>query len=123
MRDYIHTNVWVAFFILMALATNVGFIYSWSGIALFFATIFNIIATLIKYRTKVKTILGEISFAASLVAVLHLVTSCLIILIAGGVFIQLEPEKITSLLAVGFAMGALIVNILSVAILVLESTR
>ena len=107
MTNHTPTNVWAAFFILMSLTTSVGFIYSWSAIDLFLAAVFNILATLIKYRDKHKNVLGEISLGASLVADLHLIPACVLVLTTGIFTTQLPVETdFAALGAIGFAIGA-----------------
>ncbi len=114
------TNVWVAFFILMSLTTSIGFIYTWSALDLFLAAMFNIIATVIKYRDKKRSPLGEICLGAGIVADLHLIPACILIITTGAYATQLSPGSFYTLGAVGFAIGAVAANIVSVIILLLS---
>ena len=120
---HVPANVWAAFFILMSLTTSIGFIYSWSAIDLFLAAVFNVVATLIKYRIKEKNVLGEISLGASIVADLHLIPACVLVVATGIYTTQLPVEtSFAAKGAIGFAIGAVIANIVSVAIVVINES-
>lgn len=120
-ENNLSSDVWVAFFILMSLTTCVGFIYSKGAIDLFLAAAFSLIATLIKYRAPEKDILGKISLSSSIVADLHLLPACVLALVTGIYTTQLPVEtSFAAKSAVGFAIGAVIANIVSVAILVVD---
>lgn len=131
--SHVPANVWAAFFILMSLTTTIGFICSWIlndalfPAALFLAALFNIVATLIKYRIKEKNVLGEISLGASLVADLHLIPACVlvlqIVLVTGKFFVEIPvAHDFAAVGAVGFALGAVVANMVSVAIVVINES-
>lgn len=126
--SHIPANVWVVFFILMSLTTSIGFIYSHSAIDLFLAAIFNIIATLVKYKNKEKNVLGEISLGSSIVADLHLIPACVLVLTfvltTGAWFVELPPVEDSFEVkgAIGFAIGAVIANMVSVLIVILNES-
>jgi len=121
--QHVPANVWASFFILMSLTTSIGFIYTWSAINIFLAAIFNIIATVIKYRIQGKNVLGEISLGASLVADLHLIPACVLAIATGAHFMQELPiTDPASIGAVGFAIGAVVANVVSVVIVIINET-
>ena len=115
-------NVWTTFFILMSLTTSIGFIYSLSAVSLFLAATFNIVATVIKYRMKEKNILGEISLGASIVADLHLIPASLLVITTAAYWVQLPSDSFTTIGAVGFAIGAVVANAVSVIIVIINES-
>ena len=119
---HVPATVWATFFILMSLTTSIGFIYNWSATSLFLAAVFNITATFIKYRIKEKNILGEISLGASVVADLHLIPACLLVLTTSAYFVQLPADDFATVGAIGFAIGAVVANIVSVVIVIINES-
>lgn len=122
------SDVWVTFFIVMALTTNVAFIYSWDMLHLTLAMLFNIGATAAKYMMK-RDELGNVTLGVSMVADLHLIPAFLLGLTVamksgsmfGPLFMpevagQMPPEVVLG--TVGLAIGAVVANAVSVIILV-----
>jgi Ca2+/H+ antiporter, TMEM165/GDT1 family len=114
------------FFILLAATLNFGFVYGDIGNPLyhnrwefFAALVVNIIATLIKLGDR--THVGAIHLAASLVAVIQLVAAALLWFFAPAGAEQLVPEGFMAGI-VSLAAGALLANLVSVTILIVETT-
>ncbi len=112
------------FIILLAATLNFGFVYGeidnpnhhhmWEFFA---AVIVNLIATILKFGDR--THIGAIHLAASLVAVLQLMAASLVWFLAardGG----LSPAAMASI--VSLSAGALFANVVSVVIMVVETT-
>lgn len=112
------------FIILLAATLNFGFVYGdidnpnnhhmWE---FFTAIIVNLIATVLKFGDR--TQIGAIHMAASLVAVLQLLAASLVWFFAardGG----LSPAAMASI--VSLSAGALFANVVSVVIMVVETT-
>ena len=112
------------FIILLAATLNIGFVYGeidnpnhhhmWEFFA---AVIVNLIATILKFGDR--TQIGAIHMAASLVAVLQLLAASLVWFFAardGG----LSPAAMASI--VSLSAGALFANVVSVIIMVVETT-
>jgi len=115
-----------AFFIVLALTLNFGFVYgdidaphhhqTWE---FFPAFVVNVIATVLKFGDR--TQVGAIHLATSLVALLQLVAAALVWFFAApGADGQLTPDTVTSV--VSLSAGALLANIVSVVILIVETT-
>lgn len=114
------------FFIVLAATLNFGFVYGeidnpyfhnhWE---FYVALVVNVIATLIKLGDR--THVGAIHLATSLVAVIQLVAAALVWFFAppdeGGTIAAQHLASIVSL-----AAGALLANIVSVTILIVETT-
>lgn len=113
------------FFIVLAATLNLGFVYGdvdhpghhhfWEFFAAF---VVNIIATVLKFGDR--TQVGAIHLATSLVALLQLGAAALVWFFAsppGGVISPTDMASIVSL-----AAGALLANIISVVILIAETT-
>jgi len=98
------------FFALMSLTTTAGFLYEDNGTALFVAASINLISTLLKIG--VKNILSAELFASSLVADLHLIPAYVMLEINGNVR-----------MAVAFAIGAIIANIFSISLVLIEAAK
>ncbi len=98
------------FFIIMALTTNVGFIYYPTKYALILATSLNLIATTLKLGTR--GMLGAEMLAASLAADLHLIPA---------VYIFFVHSNVSS--AQGLALGAVVANVISIIFAVIEVIR
>jgi hypothetical protein len=112
------------FIILLAATLNFGFVYGevdnpnhhhmWEFFA---AVIVNLIATILKFGDR--TQIGAIHMAASLVAVLQLLAASLVWFFAardGG----LSPAAMASI--VSLSAGALFANVVSVVIMIVETT-
>ncbi len=98
------------FFALMSLTTTVGFIYEQNEVALFIAASVNLISTLLKIG--VKNILSAELFASSLVADLHLIPAFLFVILANNVQ-----------MAISLAIGAIIANTFSLALVLIEALK
>ena len=110
------------FIILLAATLNVGFVYGdiddphhhhlWEFFA---AVVVNLIATILKFGDR--TQIGAIHMAASLVAVLQLLAASLVWFFSAGAMTPTAMASIVSLSA-----GALFANVVSVIIMVVETT-
>lgn len=98
------------FFALMSLTTTAGFLYEHNGIALFIAASVNLVSTLLKIG--VKNVLAAELFASSLVADLHLIPAFIIMQVTGDMVIVFS-----------LAIGAVIANVFSLALVLLESAK
>jgi len=98
------------FLTLMSLTTTVGFLYEPSTIALFIAAGVNMISTILKIG--VKNLLAAELLASSLVADLHLIPAFLIMVTS-------ENMKLVFALAI----GAVVANIVSTALSLIESAK
>ncbi len=115
------------FFILLALTLNFGFVIgeidnpdhhaSWE---LFAAIIVNLIATVLKFGER--TQIGAILLAASLVADLQLIAAAVLWGVAiYGTEVGLTPMVMASI--VSLAGGALVANVVSVVLLIIETVK
>ncbi len=100
-------KVWSDFFIVLALTSNVGFIFSHDPYQLIVAIGVNLIATVLKFGAK-KILAAEL-LATALVADLHLIPATF--LYFSGVHIPL---------AIGLAIGAAVANVISIVLLIVE---
>ena len=98
------------FFSLMSLTTTAGFIYEDTAIALFIAASVNIISTILKIG--VRNLLAAELLASSLVADLHLIPAFIVYTFTDNVQ-----------LAIGLAIGAVVANLFSVALALIESAK
>ncbi len=98
------------FFALMSLTTTAGFLYDHNVIALFIAASVNLISTVLKIG--VRNILSAELLACSLVADLHLIPA----------FIATQVGSNMSTV-IALAIGAIIANIFSLALVVVESFK
>ncbi len=98
------------FFTLMSLTTTAGFLYEQNAVTLFIAASINVVSTLLKIG--VKNILAAELFASSLVADLHLIPAFL--------FMQLEYNL---KLAIALAIGAVVANVFSMALVLVEAAK
>jgi hypothetical protein len=113
------------FFILLAATLNFGFVYGdmtnpevhepWE---LFAAVTVSLIAAVLKFGER--THVGAVHLAASLVALLQLAAATVVWVIASPVDGALSPSATASV--VSLAAGALVANIVSVVIMVIETT-
>jgi|UniRef100_UPI00404857B8 hypothetical protein len=98
------------FFSLMSLTTTAGFLYEPNAIALFIAAGVNVISTILKLG--VKNLLAAELLASSLVADLHLIPAFMVLTFTNDV-----P------LTISLAIGAIVANIFSVALALIESAK
>ena len=98
------------FFSLMSLTTTAGFLYEPNAIALFIAAGVNVISTILKLG--VKNLLAAELLASSLVADLHLIPAFLVLTFTNDL-----P------LTISLAIGAVVANIFSVALALIESAK
>ncbi len=98
------------FFALMSLTTTAGFLYDHNTTALFIAASINLVSTLLKIG--VKNVLSAELFASSLVADLHLIPALLMILL----FQDMQT-------AIALAIGGVIANVFSMALVLIESAK
>jgi len=98
------------FFALMSLTTTAGFLYEHNTTALFLAASINLVSTLLKIG--VKNVLSAELFASSLVADLHLIPAF--------VYAQLLGDTQT---AIALAIGGVIANMFSMALVLIESSK
>jgi hypothetical protein len=113
------------FFIVLAATLNFGFVYGEVGNVqhhhlweFFAAFVVNIVATVLKFGDR--TQVGAIHLATSLVAVLQLAAAALVWTLAGPSDSGLSMSTMSSI--VSLSAGALLANIVSVAILIVETT-
>ena len=98
------------FFSLMSLTTTAGFLYEDTAVALFLAAGVNVISTILKIG--VRNLLAAELLASSLVADLHLIPAFIVYTFSDNVG-----------LAIGLAIGAVVANIYSVALALIESAK
>lgn len=113
------------FFIVLAATLNFGFVYGevdnathhhlWEFFAAF---VVNIVATVLKFGDR--THVGAIHLATSLVALLQLTAAALVWFFAARAAGGLAPGDMASI--VSLSAGALLANVVSVAILIAETT-
>ncbi len=101
-------KVFYIFFTLMSLTTSAAFLYENTVVALFIAGSVNIISTLLKIG--VRNLLSAELLAGSLVADLHLIPAFFMLQFYGS-------DKI----AVGLVIGAVIANIYTIIVSMIES--
>ena len=98
------------FFALMSLTTTIGFLVDHNTVALFIAASINVVSTLLKIG--VKNVLSAELFASSLVADLHLIPAFIYAQLLGN------TEA-----AVAMAIGAVLANLFSMALVLVESSK
>ncbi|MCB9096926.1 MAG: DUF6394 family protein [Aliarcobacter sp.] len=98
------------FFSLMSLTTTAGFLYEPNAIALFIAAGVNVISTILKLG--VKNLLAAELLASSLVADLHLIPAFMVLVFSDNLA-----------LAISLAIGAVVANIFSIALALIESAK
>jgi len=103
-------KVFYIFFTLMSLTTSAAFLYEHSAVALFIAGSVNIVSTLLKIG--VRNILSAELLAGSLVADLHLIPAFFAIQFY-------HNEKI----AVGLVIGAVVANLYTIFVSMIESGK
>jgi len=117
-------KVLFSFFILLAATLNFGFVYGdidnpahHNQFEFFAAIIVNLIATVLKFGDR--THIGAVHLASSVVALIQLATAALIWFLAGEVG-GLQASTTASI--VSLSAGALLANIVSLVIMVVETT-
>lgn len=103
-------KVFNTFFIIMALTTNIGFIYDPTAYELIMATSFNLIATTLKLGKR--GIVSAEILATSLVADLHLLPA---------LYLFFVLQSVTS--AQGLALGAAVANVISMIFVIIDITK
>ena len=98
------------FFLLMSLTTTAGFLYEQNEVALFLAAGVNIISTILKIG--VRNLLAAELLASSLVADLHLIPAFMVLTFS-------DNHKLT----VALAIGAVVANVYSIALALIESSK
>ncbi len=98
------------FFTLMSLTSTAGFLYEHSAVALFVAASLNLVSTILKLG--VRNLLSAELLASSLVADLHLIPAFVYLVLMGN-----------TKWAIAMAIGALLANIFSMALVLIESAR
>ena len=98
------------FFSLMSLTTTAGFLYEDTAVALFIAAGVNVISTILKIG--IRNLLAAELLASSLVADLHLIPAFIVYTFSNNVNV-----------AIGLAIGAVVANIYSVALALIESAK
>jgi uncharacterized membrane protein YbhN (UPF0104 family) len=98
------------FFSLMSLTTIAGFIYDGNPIALYVAASVNLISTVLKIG--VRNLLAAELLASSLVADLHLIPAFFVF--------QFQNDLVS---ATALAIGAVIANVISLALVLIESAK
>jgi len=103
-------KVFYIFFTLMSLTTSAAFLYEHSIVALFIASSVNVVSTLMKIG--VRNILSAELLAGSLVADLHLIPA----------FFTLQFYE-NEALAVGLVIGAVVANLYTIFVSMIESAK
>ena len=98
------------FFTLMSLTSTAGFLYEHTSVALFVAASLNLVSTILKLG--VRNLLSAELLASSLVADLHLIPA----------FVYLEIKGNMDW-AIALAIGALLANLFSMALVLVESSK
>ena len=119
-------RVLFAFVIVLALTLNVGFVAGdFSNIAqhnvyeLFAAIVVSLIATIMKFGDR--SAVGSTMLATSLVADLQLAAAAVVWGLYGQFGAQLSPPQTATV--VSLASGALVANVVSVVLLVIETVN
>jgi hypothetical protein len=98
------------FFSLMSLTTTAGFLYEDTAVALFIAAGVNVISTILKIG--IRNLLAAELLASSLVADLHLIPAFIVYTFTNNINV-----------AIGLAIGAIVANVYSVALVLIESAK
>jgi hypothetical protein len=98
------------FFSLMSLTTTAGFLYEDTAVALFIAASVNVISTILKIG--VRNLLAAELLASSLVADLHLIPAFIVYTFLDNLHV-----------AIGLAIGAVVANLYSIALTLVESAK
>jgi len=98
------------FFALMSLTSTAGFLYEHTAVALFVAASLNLVSTILKLG--VRNLLSAELLASSLVADLHLIPAFIYLALFGNLQ-----------WAIALAIGALLANMFSMALVLIESSK
>ena len=98
------------FFTLMSLTSTAGFLYEHTAVALFVAASLNLVSTILKLG--VRNLLSAELLASSLVADLHLIPAFIYLELVGNMQ-----------WAIALAIGALLANLFSMALVLVESSK
>ena len=98
------------FFTLMSLTSTAGFLFEHTSVALFVAASLNLVSTILKLG--VRNLLSAELLASSLVADLHLIPAFIYLEIVGNMQ-----------WAIALAIGALLANLFSMALVLVESSK
>jgi Ca2+/H+ antiporter, TMEM165/GDT1 family len=119
-------KVWFSFFMILALTLNFGFFYGEIDDALhhnvyelFAVVVVNLIATILKFGDR--TQMGAMLLATSLVAMVQLTAASLVWAFAEHVQNGLAPATVSTIVAL--TGGAMVANIISVILLMIETSR
>jgi Ca2+/H+ antiporter, TMEM165/GDT1 family len=119
-------KVWFSFFMILALTLNFGFFYGEIDDALhhnvyelFAVVVVNLIATILKFGDR--TQMGAMLLATSLVAMVQLIAASLVWAFAEHVQTGLAPATVSTIVAL--TGGAMVANIISVILLMIETSR
>lgn len=118
-------KVFFAFFIVLALTVNFGFYIGeindplhHNVYELYVAIVVNLVATVLKFGDR--THIGAVLLATSLVADLHLIAAAVVW--AFGLYVLDMGNDVLGIV-VSLSAGALLANIISVVLLVIETTQ
>jgi len=98
------------FFTLMSLTSTAGFLFEHTSVALFVAASLNLVSTILKLG--VRNLLSAELLASSLVADLHLIPAFIYLELVGNMQ-----------WAIALAIGALLANLFSMALVLIESSK
>lgn len=114
-------RIWFSFFIILALTLNFGFVYGdidnpehHDKIELFLAFVVSIVCTILKFGDRSQ--LGDLLLATSLVADMQLFFAIIVWLFHTGLMDSTTMSTIVSL-----SVGALVANIISTILVVVEA--
>ena len=120
-------KVWFSFFMILALTLNFGFFYGETDDAthhnvyeLFAVVVVNLIATIMKFGDR--TQMGAMLLATSLVAMVQLIAASIVWVFA----VHIQQTGLTSSTVstiVALSGGAMLANIISVILLMIEASR
>jgi len=103
-------KVFYVFFALMSLTTSVGYMYEQTAFAIFLAASINVVSTLLKIG--IRNVLSAELLAGSLVADLHLLPAFFAFEFYGNIK-----------LATGLVAGAIVANLYTIIVSVVESSK
>ncbi|RKZ69865.1 MAG: hypothetical protein DRQ44_02290 [Gammaproteobacteria bacterium] len=120
-------KVWFSFFMILALTLNFGFFYGEINDAahhnvyeLFAVIVVNLIATIMKFGDR--TQMGAMLLATSLVAMVQLIAASIVWVFAEHIqHTGLTPSNLSTIVAL--SGGAMLANIISVILLMIEASR
>ncbi|VAW51000.1 hypothetical protein MNBD_GAMMA06-999 [hydrothermal vent metagenome] len=120
-------KVWFSFFMILALTLNFGFFYGEIDDALhhnvyelFAVIIVNLVATILKFGDR--TQMGAMLLATSLVAMVQLIAASIVWVFAEHIQnTGLTPSTVSTIVAL--SGGAMLANIISVILLMIEASR